>query len=70
MYRLDVPLLALAGILVLLRFTPPILDGQMHILGGFAVPGPGLVILMVATLAVVTISSGAALWRWRLPAQS
>ena len=68
-YRLDVPLFTCAGILVLLRFTPSILDGQMHILGGFAVPGPGLAILLVATLAVITISSGAALRRWRPPAQ-
>ena len=31
-YRLDVPLLTLAGILALLRFTPPILDERMYVL--------------------------------------
>ena len=30
-YRLDVPLLTLAGILALLRFTPPILDERMYV---------------------------------------
>ena len=69
-YRLDVPLFTLAGILALLRFTPPILDGRMYTLGSFAVPGPGLFILLLATLAVIAINSGAALRRWRLPAQS
>ena len=68
-YRLDIPLFTFAGILALLRFTPPILDGQMHVLGRFAVPGPGLVILMVATLAVITMTSGTALRRWRPLAQ-
>lgn len=65
-YRLDVPLFTLAGILALLRFTPPILDGRMYTLGGFAVPGPGLFILLLATLAVIAISSGSALRRWSL----
>ena len=67
-YRVDIPLFTFTGILVLLRFTPAILDGQMRILGSFAVPGPGLAILMVATLAVITISSGR-LRRRSLPAQ-
>ena len=68
-YRLDVPLLTLAGILALLRFTPPILDGRMYTLGSFAVPGPGLGILLVATLAAIAIGSGAAVRRWPLPDQ-
>ena len=69
-YRLDVPLFTLAGILVLLRFTTPILDGRMYTLGSFVVPGPGLSVLLVATLTVIAIVSGAALRRWRQPAQS
>ena len=66
-YRLDAPLLTLAGILALLRFTPPILDGRMYTLGSFAVPGPGLFILLLAILTVIAIGSGAALRRWRQP---
>ena len=62
-YRLDVPLFTLAGILMLLRFAPPILDGRMYTLGGFAMPGPGLAILVVASLAVIAISSNATLRR-------
>ena len=69
-YRLDVPLFTLAGILVLLRFTPPILDGRMYTLGGFAMPGPGLAILTVATLTVIVISSSASLRYRKLSAQS
>ena len=68
-YRLDVPLFTLAGILVLLRFAQPILDGRMYTVGGFAMPGPGLAVLLMATLAVIAISSNASLRRWRLPAQ-
>ena len=68
-YRLDVPLFTLAGILALLRFTPPILDGRMYTLGSFAVPGPGLFILLMATLAVIIISSGALFQQRRLMAQ-
>ena len=68
-YRLDVPLFTLAGILVLLRFAPPILDGRMYTVGGFAIPGPGLAMLLVATLAVIAISSDASLRRWSVPAQ-
>ena len=63
------PLFTLAGILVLLRFATPILDGQMYTLGGFAIPGPGLAILTVATLAVIAISSNATLRRRSVPAQ-
>ena len=66
-YRLDVPLFTLAGILALLRFTPPILDERMYALSGFAVPGPGLGILLVATLAVIIISSRATLRHRNLP---
>ena len=69
-YRLDVPLFTLAGILALLRFTPPILDDRMYTLGSFAVPGPGLFILLLATLAVIAIITGAALRQRRLPVQS
>ena len=69
-YRLDVPLCTLASILALLRFTLPILDDRMYTLGSFAVPGPGLFILLMATLAVIAISSSAALRRWILPVQS
>ncbi len=68
-YRLDLPLFTLAGILALLRFTPPILDGRVYALGSFAVPGPGLFILLLATLAVIAISSNASLRRRRLSAQ-
>ncbi len=69
-YRLDVPLFTLAGILVLWRFTTPVLDGRMYTIGGFAMPGPGLGILLVATLTVIAIGSGAALRRWRQPVLS
>ena len=69
-YRLDVPLFTLAGILALLRFTPSILDGRVYTLGSFAVPGPGLFILLLATLAMIAISSGTALRRRSLPVQS
>lgn len=68
-YRLDVPLFTLAGILVLLRFVTPILDGRMYTVGGFVMPGPGLAILLVATLAVVVISSRASLRRRSVPVQ-
>ena len=68
-YRLDVPLFTLAGILVLLRFATPIMDGRMYTIGGFAMPGPGLAILMVATLAMIVISSRYTLRHRRLSAQ-
>ena len=63
------PLLTLAGILALLKFTPPILDGRMYTLGSFAVPGPGLGVLLVAILAVIAIASGAVFRQRRLMAQ-
>ena len=69
-YRMDAPLFTLAGILVLLRFTPSILDDRMYTLGSFAVPGPGLFILLLATLAVIAIITGDALRQRRLPVQS
>ena len=69
-YRVEVPLLTFVSILVLLRFMTPILDGRMYTIGGFAMPGPGLAILMVATLAVIAIGSSAALRRWRQPVRS
>ena len=55
-YRADVPLMTFAAVLALLRFTPPVLDGSMHTLGAFAAPGPGLGILLAATLAVIAIT--------------
>lgn len=69
-FRLDVPLFTLAGILALLRFTPSILDGRMYTLGSFAVPGPGLFILLLATVAVIAIGFATALRRRHLPVQS
>ena len=66
---LDLPLFTLACILVLLRFTTPILDGRMYTIGGFAMPGPGLAILTAGTLAVIAISSNASLRHRRLSAQ-
>ncbi len=61
--RAGAPLLTIAGVLALLRFTPPVLDGSMHTLGGFAAPGPGLGILLAASVAVIALGSGAALLR-------
>ena len=68
-YRLEAPLFTLAGILALLRFATPVLDGQMYVVGGFTMPGPGLTILTVATLVVIAIGSNATLRRWRLSVQ-
>ena len=68
-YRLDIPLLTCAGILVLLKFATPILDPRMHVFGGFTLPGAGLGILLVATLAVIVICSSSALRCRRMPAQ-
>ena len=59
-YRADVPLMTFAAVLALLRLTPPVLDGRMYTLADFAVPGPGLGMLLAATLAVMVIGSGAA----------
>ena len=61
-------MLTFAAVLVLLRFTPPVLDGRMHTPGSFAVPGPGLGILLVATLVVIAVGSGAALRQRRVAA--
>ena len=41
----------------------------MYVLIDFAVPGPGLGILLLATLAVIIISSGALFQQRRLMAQ-
>lgn len=68
-YRADVPLLTFAAVVVLLRCTPPVLDGRMHTLGNFAAPGPGLGILLLATLVVIAVGSGAALRQRRLAEQ-
>lgn len=51
--RLDAPLFAVAAILLLLRFAPPILGGQALTMGRFAAPGPGLVVLMASVLVVI-----------------
>ena len=64
------PTVTCAGILVFLRFTTPILDVRMYPLGGVATPGPGLAILMVATLLeVIALSPNVSLRRWSVPAQ-
>ena len=68
-YRAEASLLTFAAVLALLRFTPPVLDGRMHTLGSFAVPGPGLGILLAATLVVIAVGSRAALRQRRLVAQ-
>ena len=67
--RAEAPLLTFAAVLALLRFTPPVLDGRMHTLANFAVPGPGLGVLLAATLVVIVIGSGAALRRRGLAAE-
>ena len=69
-YRLDAPVFTVAAILLLLRFTPPVLAGQMHVVGQFAVPGWGLAILLAATLTVTAISAGSRLRQWRGQTQS
>ena len=58
--RVDVPFVTFSAVLALLRFTPPILDGGMHTLADFAVPGPGLGMLLAATVAVMVMGSRAA----------
>ena len=65
--RADVPLVTFAAALALLRITPPVLDGHMHVLADFAVPGPGLGLLLAGTVVVMTMGSRAAL-RQRGPA--
>ena len=40
-----------------------VLDDRMHTLWGFAMTGPGLVILMVASLVMIAISSNASFRR-------
>ena len=59
----------LAGTLALLRFATRILDGRIHTVGGFAIPGPGLTILTVGMLAVNVISNQATLRRRSVPVQ-
>ena len=59
--RADVPFVTFAAVLALLRFTPPVLDGHMHVLADFAVPGPGLGMLLAGTVAVMVMGSRAAL---------
>ena len=67
-YRADAPLMTFAAVLALLRFTPPVLDGSMHTLGAFAAPGPGLGILLAATLVVIAITLSSALRQRRVVA--
>ena len=52
-HRLDAPIFTVVGTLLLLRFATPILDAQTFAVWRFAVPGPGLVILMVTAITVV-----------------
>ena len=66
---LGFPLLTFASILALLRFTTPILDSPILTIGRFAILGPGLAILTVATLAVLALSSNVSLRRRSVPAQ-
>ena len=56
-YRLDAPVFTAASVLLLLRFTPPILSGHMGTVGSFAVPGPGLAVLLMGTVAVIAIGT-------------
>ena len=63
------PLLTFAAVLALLRFTPPVLDERMYTLANFAVPGPGLGILLAATLVVIAVGSSAGLRQRRSAAQ-
>ena len=60
-HRADVPFVTFAAVLALLRIMPPILDERMYTLADFAVPGPGLGMLLAATLAAMVIGSRAAL---------
>ena len=62
-YRADVPLVTFVAALALLRFAPPVLDGRMHTLGDFAVPGPGLGMLLLAIVTVMAMGSRAAVRR-------
>ena len=66
--RADVPFVTFAAALALLRFTPPVLDGGMHTMADFAVPGPGLGMLLAGTLMVMVMGSRAALRRQPGPA--
>ena len=68
-YLADMPLMMFATVLALLRFTASILDSRMYTLGSFVVPDPGPGILLMATLAAITINSSTALRRWHLTAQ-
>ncbi len=68
-YRLDAPVFTVAAVLLLLRFTPPVLAGQMHVVGQFAVPGWGLAFLLAAALTVTALSVAGWLARWRAPTQ-
>ena len=69
-YRLDTPVFTAASVLLLLRFTPPILSSQMGTVGSFAVPGPGLAVLLMGTVAVVAIGTFNRLEGRRQSAQS
>ena len=69
-YRLDTPVLTAASVLLLLRFTPPILSSQMGTVGSFTVPGPGLAVLLMGTVAVIGIGTFSRLEGRRQSAQS
>ena len=56
-YRLDTPVFTAASVLLLLRFTPPILSSHVGTVGSFAVPGPGLAVLLMVTVAVIAIGT-------------
>lgn len=56
--RLDAPVFTMAGVLLLLRLTPPVLSNRMETVGPFALPEWGLVILLAATLVVITVGVG------------
>ena len=68
--RLDAPLFTVAAVLLLLRFTPPVLSSHMHVVGQFAVPGWGLALLLTAALTVIVLSVANRLAQRRAPAQS
>ena len=69
-YRLDAPLFTAAAVLLLLRFTPPVLASQMHVVGQFAIPGWGLALMLAATLTVIAMSAVGRLAQRRTPARS
>ena len=69
-HRLDAPVFTVAAVLLLLRFTPPVLASQTHVVGQFAMPGWGLALLLAATLTVIAMSAAGRLAQQRAPTQS